>query len=556
MILQKPNKNSVLCVPLGGCGQFGANFTLYGHNGSWIAVDCGMGFADERMPGVDILLPDISAIAEQKENLKALFVTHAHEDHIGGIAYLWPQLQCPIYATPFTAMLLRKKMEEHQYKKKPKIVVVEPDAMVEIEGWSVEYASVTHSVPETNALFIRTDVGLIVHSGDWNLDPAPTLGAATDPAPFIAAGKEGVMAYVGDSTNADVRARPLTESDVEKGLEEVFKTCKRRIAITIFASNVGRIIAIYKAARACGRHVALSGRSLQTMVGVARETGYIPKDMQFVDDRDAMEMPDNKVVLIVTGSQGEGRAALSKIARGAHPAVKLRPNDTVIFSSRAIPGNEVAINEIKNLLLATGVKIITDRDGPIHVSGHPTRPEIEQMLDWLKPNAVIPVHGERMQMEAQASLAQEKQIAHTLVPSNGMVIAISPEGVKTIDNVPCGVKAVDMDRIVAADHLPILERRKMSFNGAVFVSVVADRQDGTLLEMRVSALGLLDSAREEDNNTLAEIEDLLADRFEELGRQDRLNEATSIETLRAASRKYFREYGDIKPLVDIHYMAV
>ena len=555
--LPNPTKDGVLFLPLGGCGQFGANFTLYGYDNSWIAVDCGMAFADERLPGIDIILPDPQLIAAQQEKLKALFVTHAHEDHIGAIAWLWPRLRCPIYATPFTAALLRRKLEEHVFKGGgPQITVVKDGQTITVGDWKVTYIPVAHSIPEGNALSIETPVGRIVHTGDWCLDPDPILGSNTSPDIFRALGDKGVMAYVGDSTNAEVTGRSLSEKDVEQGLRELFQNAPRKIAVTMFASNIGRVISIHRAAQACGRQVALIGRSLDTMVDCARETGHMKDSMRFLSSEDIAGVADNKLVLIVTGSQGETRAALSRIARAQHPAVKMKAGDMMVFSSRAIPGNEVAINEIKNQLLEQGVKIVTDREAKIHVSGHPVRSDISQMLDWLRPKSVIPVHGERTQMESHAELAREKQIMSTRVPMNGEMMLINQDGIFPERNYAVEFQAINFDRIVPADHIAILERRKMSFNGAVFVSVVADQNDGGLLNVQVSAIGLLDPDNKQDARILTELEDTAAERFEKLSKNERLSQSAAIEAVRSSIKRFFRDLNDIKPLVSVHISLV
>lgn len=555
--LPNPGRDGVLFLPLGGCGQFGANFTLYGYDGSWILVDCGMAFADERLPGVDILLPNPTLIADQKEKLKGLFVTHAHEDHIGAIAWLWPRLRCPIYATPFTAALLRRKFEEHTFKGGgPVITVVEEEKAIKVDHWTVTYIPVAHSIPEGNALHIETGAGNIVHTGDWCLDPNPVLGDKTSPEAFRALGDKGVMLYIGDSTNAEVRSQPLSELDVESGLVEVFSKAPRKIAVTMFASNVGRIISIHRAARAAGRQVGLVGRSLITMVECARESGHIDQGMRFLSADDAADVSDSKIVLIVTGSQGETRAALSRIARGMHPAVKLKPDDTMVFSSRAIPGNETAINEIKNALLEMGVRIVTDREAKVHVSGHPVRSDISQMLDWLRPNSVIPVHGERVQMESHADLAHEKQIKNVHVPSNGELLKIDADGITPVRKFTATFQAIDFDRVVPTDNITILERRKMSFNGAVFITIVADRETGEILDAQATATGLLNEKDPNDARVLTELEDACADKFEMLKKHDRLNEDNVIEAVRAAAKRFFRDFRDIKPVVNVHVSLV
>jgi len=555
--LPVPNKDGVFFLPLGGCGQFGANFTLYGYDSSWIAVDCGMAFADERLPGIDVILPDPKLIADQKEKLKALFVTHAHEDHIGAIAWLWPRLRCPIYATPFTAALLTRKLEEHVFTGgNPKITIVKPGEPIQVDGWKVTYIPVAHSIPEGNALTIETGAGRIVHTGDWCLDPDPILGSKTSPDIFRALGDAGVMAYVGDSTNAEVRGASLTENEVEQGLRTLFQDAPRKIAVTMFASNIGRVVSIHRAAQAAGRQVALIGRSLDTMVDCARQTGHVKDSMRFLSADEVGGVPDNKLVLIVTGSQGETRAALSRIARDQHPNVKMKPGDMMVFSSRAIPGNEVAINEIKNALLAQGVKIVTDKEAKIHVSGHPVRSDISQMLDWLRPKSVIPVHGERQQMESHADLAREKQIASVRVPTNGEMWLINDDGIFPERTYKVDFQAINFERIVPADHIAILERRKMSFNGAVFVSIAADQNDGGLLNVQVSAIGLLDPDNKNDARILTELEDVAADRYERLSKNERLSEEAGVEAVRAAIKRFFRDLKDIKPLVSVHIALV
>lgn len=557
-LLPTPDRSGVMFLPIGGCGQFGANFTLYGFDASWIAVDCGMGFAGDTLPGVDLLVPDPSLIAAQKDKLKALFITHAHEDHIGGVAWVWPHLKCPIYASPFAAAVLRKKLEEHTFRDgRPKIIEVsEKGETITIGAWSVTYVPVAHSIPEGNALIIKTEIGQIVHTGDWTLDAHPVISKPTNPEPFRVAGAAGVMAYVGDSTNAEVAGRSQSEEDVEQGLKDVFSSAPRRVAVTMFSSNIGRVLSVYRAARACGRKVATVGRSLQSMIESARKTGYVADDIQFIDDEAAMRMPEHKVVFLVTGSQGEERAALSRIARNTHPSVRLQAGDVCVFSSRAIPGNETAINEIKNNLLETGVRIVTDRDACVHVSGHPARDELTQMLGWIKPNAAIPVHGERVQMEAHGELARTLGVPHVHVPRNGDLVRITPDGVKLERHMAVSLNAVDFARVVPADHIPILERRKMSFSGAVQVTLVADRQDSNLLDVQVTAFGILDLENKHDIQRLHDLEDAIAERYEGMPKSERMMENKVTEVVRTHARRFFRELYDIKPLVSVHVSLV
>lgn len=556
--LPVPDKNGVMFLPLGGCGHFGANLNLYGYGGAWIAVDCGMGFADERLPGVDVILPDPALIAAQADKLKALFVTHAHEDHIGGIAWLWPQLKCPIYAGAFTAALLKRKFEEHEYAgARPKIHIVKDGDTVKVGDFEVTYIPVAHSIPEGNALKINTPEGVIVHTGDWCLDGDPILGRKTDAKLFETLGAEGVLACMGDSTNAEVTRPARSEREVEAGLTQVIEDAPGRVAITVFASNIGRILSIHRAAKAAGRHVGLVGRSLYSMVEAAKDTGYMPKSVTFISEEDIMNVAPHKLVLIATGSQGEGRAALARMAKGNHPNVKLKPNDTVVFSSRAIPGNEVAINDIKNSLLGLGVNIITDKDAPIHVSGHPVRADIEKMLGWLKPEILIPVHGERTQMEAHADIGREVGIKSVHVPANGELIRLkSGRGAVVERALSAGFMAVDLDRVVPASHITILERRKVSFNGAVFVSLSVDQESGEVLDCRVSAVGILDPENASDVRLLREVEDNIADAYEAMPKAERLSEHAGAENARITARRFFRELFDIRPLMVVHLALV
>lgn len=365
--------NELYFVPLGGSEQFGVNLNLYVSGGEFLLIDCGLGFADERFPGIDLLLPDPAFLEANQDKIKGLIITHAHEDHIGAVAYLWPRLGCPIYCTAFTASVLRKKLEERGLRGVP-VHVVKPRKSEDIGDFAVEFVPVSHSIPDSCSVMIRTDQGNILHSGDWNLDPHPVVGQATDGKVFSALGKEKILAYIGDSTNAEVQGRSGSEEEVARGLAQEFKHHKGRIAVTIFSSNIGRIISVARAAQENGRKVAIVGRSLHRMIASARECGYLKGIADFIDEEEINTMPRNECVFVVTGSQGEYRAALARIARGEYNGIRLEKGDTVIFSSRAIPGNEREISAVKNNLSAGGVGVVTPRDTKhvIHVSGHPS----------------------------------------------------------------------------------------------------------------------------------------------------------------------------------------
>lgn len=551
------NEDATFFIPLGGSEQFGVNLNVYVSHGEMLAVDCGIGFADERLPGIDLLLPDPSFVEDNAKNLQGFIITHAHEDHIGAIAYMWEQFRCPIYASPFTASVLRKKMEEQNHRKVP-IEIVEPGQSAQIGSFKVQFVGVSHSVPDTCSLIIETPEGRVVHSGDWNLDPAPVTGKPTDDAAFKQAGKDGVLAYIGDSTNAEVTGRSGSEADVALGLEAEFKKCEGKIAVTIFSSNIGRIISIAKAAQACDRQVGVIGRSLRNMIGSAHECGLLDDIPDFVSDDDLGFLPDDKVVVICTGSQGEYRSALAKIARGDFRDFKLKRGDTVIFSARAIPGNEMAVNTVKNNLSASGINIITPRDtkNTIHVSGHPCRDEIAEMFQWLRPQVVVPVHGERVQLDAHADFARECQVPLALVPSNGSVIKLGPGSPQIIDHIETDVLAVDQKRIIKADHQSIVARRKLQYTGAVHVSLAVD-EDGNLVgKPKFDTVGLIDIENAGEQQIGEKLSEEILDLLDELTDEEARDDRFMAEELRIGIRRFCDHVLGIKPKTTVHVLRV
>ena len=545
----KPSTDGLTFLPLGGCGQFGANFNLYGYDGKWIAIDCGIAFADERLPGVDILLPDPKFIEAQNKNLQALIITHAHEDHIGAVARVWPKLKCPIYASAFAACVLKRKFSEYPPAQgKPEIIEFEDS--IHVGDFDIEAMPVAHSIPEAFAMAITTPMGTVLHSGDWNLDPKPVVGHATSEKSFTALGDKGVVAYIGDSTNAPVDGFSASESEVSPSFEKLFKGCTGKIAVTLFSSNIARVIGIYRAAKANGRQVCIAGRSLANMVDNARQCNYIPDDMHFVDMNDAQNISANKIVYIVTGSQGEDRAALARISRGNHPRIKMGKGDTVFFSARSIPGNERGIIDMKNLLLEGGVHVIDPENAGeiIHVSGHPRRGEIEKMLSWVKPKALIAIHGERLQQAAHATLHD-----NATVPINGQIMLIKSDGsVKTMGFVESGLQVVDFDRIVDLDHAAVSQRRKMSQNGAVMVSLVFDLVDDDILDLQITTLGLFDLDTEHDQKHFDDLEEHIERAITKMSAKDRKKEDMLENKIRSYAKRYFRELFDVRPAVEIH----
>jgi ribonuclease J len=474
-------RDELVFLPLGGSGEIGMNFNAYGfgpeNDRQWIIVDCGVLFGREgNTPGVDLLMPDIRYLAERAGNLLGIIATHAHEDHIGAIAPLWPSLRCPIYATPFTARLIAGKLEEAGLGSKVRVKEVPVGGKLTLGPFQMDFISITHSILEPNMLAIRTPLGVVAHTGDWKIDPNPMLGEATDIAALEALGNEGVLALVCDSTNALVPGSSGSEAKVRENLTALIGTLKGRVAVTGFASNVARLDTIARAATAHGRRIALVGRSMQKMVSAARETGYLKDFPTILDETDVAEMPAHKVLYLCTGSQGEPRAALARIANDSHPHVHLAEGDTVIFSSRVIPGNELAIAEIQNKLAGRGIAVLTSEDHDVHVSGHPCRDELAQMYRWIRPQLALPVHGEMRHQVAHAKLARAMQVPQAMVPENGQLFRLAPGRPELIDEVPSGRLHMDGRVLVAEGEGLAKDRRALAFAGLLVVVLVFDRK--------------------------------------------------------------------------------
>jgi ribonuclease J len=548
------DKDALYFAPLGGSEQFGMNLNTYICDGKILVVDCGVGFADERFPGIDLILPDPIFLEENRDKVQALVITHAHEDHIGGVAYLWKRFRCPIYTTPFTAAVLHEKFKEANIRDAD-VYVINPHESFTQGPFKVEFLPVSHSVPDTCSLLISTRHGNILHSGDWNLDAKPVVGYKTEAKTFMDKGDLGILAYVGDSTNAQVPGFAGSEADVEIGLEAEFRKRKGKVAVTIFSSNIGRIISVARAAKKTGRDVGVIGRSMHRMIGCAIDCGYMKGLPKFILEEDLGYLPDERTVLIMTGSQGEPRAALARVARGDHPNISLKKGDTVIFSARSIPGNERNVNVVRNQLCGAGVEVVTpsDTDNVIHVSGHPCRDEISQMLQWVRPQTVIPVHGERTQLDAHASFARECQIPHTVVPNNGSVIRLAPGKPETVDHVSTGILAVDQKRVISVDHPSISQRRKLQYTGAVHVSLALDARGKLIGQPKLELIGLVSNDEKQiDDNLYDEIMDIL----EDMSWQERTDDHFVEEELRIGVRRFFVQVLGIKPKTTVHVIRV
>lgn len=488
------SKDELVFMPLGGVGEIGMNLGLYGygppHDRVWLAVDFGIAFAGPDLPGVDVIYPDISYIEEERTNVVAIVITHAHEDHFGALIDLWPRLRIPVYATAFTAGLLNAKCIEARRATPIPVNVVKPGERIELGPFDVEYINVAHSIPESNALAVRTPLGLVVHSGDWKIDDTPVVCPPTDIERFRRAGEEGVLALVCDSTNAMREGRSPNEADVAEQLAELAKEAPGRIAFTTFASNVGRLRSIALAAAASGRDVVVVGRAMRRVIDVATECGYLDGLPPFLDEEAFAYTPRARVVLLLTGSQGEPRAALARVALDDHRNIELVSGDTVVFSSRAIPGNEKAINGIINALITRGIRVVTDRDRLVHVSGHPRRDELSEMYSWLNPRILVPVHGEAMHLAAHADFARKRGIETVLTVENGEMVRFAPDASDAVDEIVAGRLYKDGGLIGSLDAMGVLERRRLSFAGHVVLSVVLDGNGDVAADPEFDLVGL------------------------------------------------------------------
>ena len=538
-------------LPLGGTGEIGMNLNLYRCGGKWLAIDCGIGFGGNENPEIEIMMPDPGFIAERRDQLLGLVITHAHEDHIGAVAHLWRQLRCPVYATPFATAVLKRKLTEAGMLAEVRIHTIPCGGRFELAPFSLEFMPVAHSLPEAQALAIRTPFGNILHTGDWKLDPNPLIGPATDEAAFRRFGEEGVLAMVCDSTNAMVDGHSGSEAEVRQSLSELIRPMRGRVAVTCFASNVARVESVVMAARDAGRHVALVGRSLRNLEAAARECGYLRGLPEFVSEDEAGSIPDDNLLILVTGSQGEPRSALSRIAADTHPNIALGEGDTVVFSSRMIPGNERPITLVQDSLVRRGVTVITDDDEITHVSGHPARDELRQLYALVKPKYSIPVHGEWRHLSAHAALAKEAGATPILL-EDGDMLSLAPGRPEVVDSAPVGRLALDGNRVVPLNGGVLAARRRMLFNGVVLGSFAVDGAGKVMGQARVSAPGLFEPDDPEAARVTAEFTQAVAGLPALLRRDD----SALADAARAALRRALGKRLQKRPMVDVHLLRV
>mgnify|MGYP001125708279 CR=1 FL=1 len=549
----RPGDDELLFLALGGAGEIGMNLNLYGHAGKWLMIDLGITFGNDRTPGIDIIMPDPTFVTGRLGDLVGLVLTHAHEDHLGAVPYLWPQLQCPIYATPFTAAVLHRKLKETGLTDHVPIHVVPMSGRFSVGPFELELVTLTHSIPEPNAVVLRTSVGTILHTGDWKFDSDPLVGPVSDQAALRRIGEDGVLAMVCDSTNALIEGESGSEATVRESLVELIGRYDTRIAVACFASNVARLESIAKAAAVHDRHVALVGRSLWRIVDAARESGYLTDLPEFVAEHDVGYLPRDKVVMICTGSQGERRSALARIARRDHPNVSLESGDVVIFSSRKIPGNERDIAELQNDLIRLGVQVVTDADHLVHVSGHPARAELAQMYQLVRPRIAIPVHGESRHLAAHARLAEECQVGQALVPENGALIRLAPGPAEIVGEVPSGRLGLDGTNLVRLDSPQLKTRHRMVFNGAAVATVVLDSAGRLLADPQVTVQGVFDP---EDESANAAVTAAVREAVTGLPHGLRRDDATVREAARLAVRRALHASHGKKPVTEVHLVRI
>ncbi len=549
----KANKDKLYFVPLGGANEIGMNLNAYHLDGKWLLVDLGIGFVDDHYPGIEIMVPDIDFLIERKDDILGLVVTHAHEDHLGAVPYLWDELQCPIYATPFTASVLKIKLRSNSiFANKIPVKEVEIGSKISIGGFELDLIPLTHSIPEMQAIAIKTRLGTIMHTGDWKLDSNPLVGLVSDEVTLKQYGDEGVLAMVCDSTNVFVEGESGSEGTVRENLTREIAKQTGMVFVTCFASNIARLETVLYAAKAAGRHVVLAGTSIWRMVEAAKESGYLKDAPELISDKDIGTLPRSQVVVLCTGCQGEPRAALPKIVAGAHPSIRIAAKDTVFFSSRVIPGNETKVRWIYNQLVRLGVKMVTDNDSDIHVSGHPARAELKRMYELVRPQVAVPVHGEAQHIKEHANYARSLGVPQAVEPYNGAVIELGSGVANIVGQVHSGYYGLDGTTLIPLESPVVKARRQLKESGNMFISVAVNKNGDIVGHTEISAPGCMDM--QED---IGLRDDLIDDVKDVCGHfAGKLRGKDLRDKIRNRLRKRLQEELGKRPMIEVHIHQV
>ena len=551
-------KEELLFCPLGGSGEIGMNMNLFGYglpgDHKWIMVDIGVTFADDTLPGIDLIYPDPGFIVEKKDNLLGIVLTHAHEDHIGAIAHLWPKLQCKIYATPFTAVLIKEKFREKHIDITKDLKIVELNGNISLEKFEIEYITLTHSILEPNGLRIKTPAGVILHTGDWKVDPNPLIGDEINSKRLKEIGNEGVLAMICDSTNVFSAGRSGSELDVRKNLLNIVNRLKKRIIITSFASNVARMETIFFCAQKTGRQISLVGRSMHRIFKAAKKCGYLNNVIEPIDPRDAKKISRDKIIYLCTGSQGEPLGAMSRISKNIHPDVAIEKDDTVIFSSKIIPGNEKKLYKLHNQLVKDGVEVISEENEFVHVSGHPNREDLREMYNWIKPKSIIPVHGEHRHMIEHINFAKEMQVPYPVKVENGDLVRLFPgDSPKVFDKAPSGRLFLDGTISVEEDARSIKERLNVANNGYIEVTIIITTK-GTIYKKPI--LNFKGLPIYENDDFKHGLEEELQKTSKTFSLNNKKQENNLIDALKLTCRKYSKEKTGKRPITNINLVRI
>ncbi len=553
----KKHKNDLIFIPLGGASEIGMNVNLYQYQGKWLMVDLGAGFTDSYFPGVDLMVAEINYISQQRDKLLGIVLTHAHEDHLGAVQYLWGELRCPVYATRFTANFLRSKLKETPFAKEVQIIEFEENKGFQIGPFNIEPIPLTHSTPEMQSLMIRTDVGNIFHTGDWKFDPNPLVGKASDFERLKKIGDEGILALVGDSTNVFNDTHSGSEGDLRKSLFELVSGCKKMVVVTTFASNVARIETILKAAEHAGRKVVMAGKSLWRILEAAKASGYLLDIPQIYRPEEIGQMKREKVLVISTGCQGEPMAATTKMANKSHPNLRLAPGDTVIFSSKIIPGNEKKIFRLLNLLISQEIEVLSEKDHFVHVSGHPSQEELKKMYELIRPQVAIPVHGELMHIHEHIKLAKQWKVPEAVQVTNGDVVKLAPGKASVIDKVESGYLGIDGQFLLPPDSSILKMRRRLQESGIIFVVLMLSERNKMVMSPIIRAPGVLDM--EEDKMILHRMDKEITkslDALLEVGVNKKQRTDVVENAVRSAVRKILKQEVGKAPVIDVELVYV